>query len=744
MEIVKRVVENHPKLWQFFSMIYPKNLAIDYFHYFLYQRNSYQIDLFFQNNLDKINHTEKRRTNTIKNVNEHFNKNSNGINIDIFIKKNMKQNDNNSDTNQFLKIKQSLRKSKRLQNQSIEMKRKNKNINEYGSEQCNYLEKSIQSKNNTNYVLAQNNNFDSNVDSKNCDFIKKNQNNNVKNLTEKINNPITKPGFYYRNQIIKRLGKVSNNSEIIENGIQLFPKIWKYFRQINTPNYAKISFGNFLFNQTNKNYLKCKNDNNFNSNTILNEQNLDEKKSFPMTNSLDSCSSPIPSPNIDSSPYINSSPRTQSNNSLQNTLQYKKENKLQSQESLTQVKPLIFKRMGKRERSWVYGKKIISSIGRPCQRSEIIEKGKEMFPVLWSCFKDTYNKIKLAERLFSRNLIPSNLKSHGVTLKDGYWHLNDSPKETIKKINVSKNQKEKKVFTNVKFKENNGDLLLNNSQPSLINPKNFRKIENLKSQNSVINSMVLNNNTIKPNCDNEINDINQKNDINKNNSNTNTNATEVNNNLPVLGSFKANNYLQKTNKGKKIYQLKEKNPFHEQKSTLEKNDNNQKRETILNGIGKNVLQLKQIQSVRKRNLTTILKTKNFSESDIDLKTITINKKFKTNQIQKRKKQRKKRKKRKIKKKPKKPNLFLDPDNYAIVYSDNNMIILEEKTKKDKLLNAYKQLYGLNLSPTNYKKIFNQISQGNKKIIKILNKINSNSSEKNISILQLILLSEGNY
>ncbi|KAJ3445922.1 hypothetical protein M0812_08456 [Anaeramoeba flamelloides] len=105
---------------------------------------------------------------------------------------------------------------------------------------------------------------------------------------------------------------------------------------------------------------------------------------------------------------------------------------------------LIDERMGSREKGWIYGKSIIKSLNRPCSRAEIIDQGKDLFSILWSCYHDTYSTLSEAESFFGRILIPSNIKSHGVNLKDGLYFADEKQQNNNNNNKIKKNKKKTK------------------------------------------------------------------------------------------------------------------------------------------------------------------------------------------------------------------------------------------------------------------------------------------------------------
>ncbi|KAJ3449132.1 spore coat protein sp96 [Anaeramoeba flamelloides] len=82
----------------------------------------------------------------------------------------------------------------------------------------------------------------------------------------------------------------------------------------------------------------------------------------------------------------------------------------------------IKNRVGVQKPGWKYGQQILKTFDNPYTRNEIIQRGKELFPILYSCYKDSYSE-RDHERFFTRISLPPNMKRHGIIFKNGLYSL---------------------------------------------------------------------------------------------------------------------------------------------------------------------------------------------------------------------------------------------------------------------------------------------------------------------------------
>ncbi|KAJ6227657.1 RNA polymerase iii transcription initiation factor b [Anaeramoeba flamelloides] len=441
------------------------------------------------------------------------------------------------------------------------------------------------------------------------------------------------------------------------------------------------------------------------------------------------------------------------------------------QESVKKVNYLIEKRLTKRERGWVYTKKLLLKIGRPCERAQIVEEGKKTYPVLWSCFVDTYSNIKMANRLFGKVLIPSNIKKHGIIHINKQYSLKEYPKKHLTGSDRIALKNDKKIGNGNENrdndnKKNENEIMVNNLKLEKTNNKRqLIGLDNNKKKNEMEMDMEEDDLIVIPklikNKQNNKQDQNKKNNfIFEKNENENENGNEnergrvnekekekENQNEIIIENENEN---ENENINKKQNQLLKQNQKLDQKKNMSKNSNH----LIKSKNNKQILKMQnKFERIYNNSLSKIRKRKkkNISRRKRVYQTRTKqSKKFKQNHKQNHIWNHHKRKKREMKhrlkksyhkfkwRQRKKKPPFINLEKCVLVYSDDDYFVFEELTQEDLAISALRKLSQLNLHPITLKKINDQINKGNQKVIEIVNGINAFNYQIYFEILKTMI------
>ncbi|KAJ3444670.1 hypothetical protein M0812_10528 [Anaeramoeba flamelloides] len=833
-ETIAQIIKTYPELWKCFLSVYSQKTALSSIGSFLFQLQNNNSFYFVDQNKKYQLKPNLKNFKFLDHQKNNSNNNNNNKNNDVKLnpnKKDFRQSANNHNSN-----------LKTISNDTL-LSSRDHNLEQSG--------------NNTNQEKT----IPNKDQNSNPNILKMDQLQTQLNAKTKDEN--TTNSSLYGESVLKALGIPSSKDEIIEKGIEMFPKLWKNYTSAYSKNVAKLNNnnnnqyerkeGNHTSNiETKQMGLAIKaelikqntslptnfenNTKNHDTNNISNIDNRINYTSINKSNTQNNVSHTINMVNIPNttthpntkniknngrltnlrnttnnwtprntrnSKKIQHPPQLLDNKNLVNNLkkQTKKEKvKLNSNAKKRKIlNQLIDERMGSREKGWIYGKSIIKALGRPCSRSEIIDKGKDLFSILWSCYHDTYSNLSEAESFFGRILIPSNIKSHGVNLKDGLYFIHEkqdhnngnnnnnnnnnnnykmkkNKKKTKEKSYVIKTKlpaSEKKRRTSKRLKNKKKIVKFSEKDPKITQTQN-KPVKQEHQTNSILKEAILNN------INNNNNQQKQDNKIIKENTNKilQTNIQDRNLNQTIIENLNINRNENET--------INTSNQTSFKKQLVTKYFNNQQ---IINPTEINRLYNDSVPNNQKNNSTNQINT-NTKENHVNnnKQNEEFNQKFPKNTVgnfpneerkrthlhfnsqpleeqsqqktikskkynsQITKKRRRNKKRKKYRSSSCKRN-YHKPTNspYSIIYSDKNIIILEEEDDDDSdeevahediyknwILNAYQTLFQLNLKPKTYKNIFNEISRGNQTIIHQLNNINRDSEKKKLSILQLLL------
>ncbi|KAJ3444513.1 hypothetical protein M0812_10369 [Anaeramoeba flamelloides] len=821
-ETISQIIKTYPELWKCFLSVYSQKTALSSIGSFLFQLQNNNSFYFVDQN--KKYHLKPNLKNF--KVLDHSKNNNNDVELNPN-KEDFRQLTNNRNSN--LKP---LSNGTTLNNRGHNFEQNGNNLNR---------EKIMPNKDQNS----------------NPNILKMDQLQTQLNAKTKKEN--TTNGSLYGESVLKALGIPSSKDEIIEKGIELFPKLWKNYTSAYSLNVAKLNDNNCQYEGKEDNHqgaVKTKQTGfiikeesikqnalssmdlenkvkNHASNSTSSSGNIMNYSSLNKSNTHGNISLAINMPNMTTNP----NPKNLQNNSkvtnLQNTTNNRKSRKTRNSKKLELTSGLldnknpgnnlkkktkkengklssnakkrkilnqtIDERMGSREKGWIYGKSIIGALGRPCSRAEIIDKGKDLFSILWSCYHDTYSNLSEAESFFGRILIPSNIKSHGVNLKDGLYFIDEKQENSNNNNNtkIKKNKKktkEKSYVIKTKLpasekKRRTSKRLKNKKKIVKFYPKDpkINQTQNKMAQqepqiNPTLNESVFNNNNNNNNHNNN-NQQKQANTTIKENTNTiqPTYINDRNFNQPIIENININQNGNEATMDFNQNSLKTQllNKYFNSQQTITNSSgingsysnnflNNQKNNSTIqtntntkeNNFNNNKQKEEFNQKFTKNNANSFPNEErkrshlhfnsHFLEEQPQQKTIE-HKKY---NLQIKKKRRRNKKRKKSRTSSCKRNYHKSSSSpYSIIYSDENILILEEEEDDDDdcneevsqeelyknwILNAYQTLFQLNLEPKTYKNIFNEISRGNQKIIHQLNNINRDTEKKKLLILQLLL------